>query len=49
MAILTPGIQPTNHESFRDPPPHIHTNSGTLSIHEIISIEMGCSVTLYIS
>ena len=40
----------TNHELFRDgdPPPHIHTNSGTLRIHEkIISIKMGCLVTLY--
>ena len=42
----------TNHESIRggDPPPHIHTNSGTIRIHEtIISIKMGCYVTLYIS
>ena len=40
----------TNHGLFRDgdPPPHIHTNSGTLRIHEkIISIKMGCLVTLY--
>ena len=42
----------TNHDFFRDgdPPPHIHTNSGLIRIHEnIISVEMGCFVTLYSS
>ena len=42
----------TNPELFRDgdPPRHIHTNSGTIWIHEeIISKEMGKSFTLYSS